>query len=290
MPAGGYGSGRPGHLADAREGLGRRPVAAHPAVLADLSHARLLHVNQPGVDLAHGLPAEAHAVHGAGEYPSTTMSAIRSNSVRISLPRSCLRLRLRARLPALISMKLPLRLRLVGLGVTIGPVARSRSARRPAGGTDPPRRHHVQLGDMLDLDHLGAQGGEEPPAAGAGQDPAEVDDPHAGEGEGLAPLAHRPGGGLLDHRLGALRRGRARRAPRPCARRAREPGARSARANPAPSTSPVPGGRSGPARGTRHRRRSPAAPSARRPGSPQGRRIGPQAKPASWPSSQRSLS
>src|ERR1700736_169563 len=39
-----------------------------------------------------------------GENPSTTMSAFRSSSVKISLPRGSLRFRLRARFPAFVSI------------------------------------------------------------------------------------------------------------------------------------------------------------------------------------------
>ncbi len=42
---------------------------------------------------------------------------------------------------------------------------------------------------MLDLDHLGAHGGKEASGAGAGQHPAQIDDPDIGQGEGLAMLA-----------------------------------------------------------------------------------------------------
>ena len=46
--------------------------------------------------------------------------------------------------------------------------------------------HAVGARLVLDLDHLGAQRREEPSRAGAGEHPAEIDDAHAGQREGLA--------------------------------------------------------------------------------------------------------
>src|SRR6185437_5676004 len=158
-------------------------------VRADLPHSRLLDVDDPWVDLAQALVAQAHPIHGSRREALDHHIRVSDQFDQQLLRARMLEVETEAALAGIYLHEGAAAINVLGRwdddrpggAVAFGPAAQR--------GISHPHAHTVQPRNVLDLDDLGAQSGEKPTRAGAGEHPGQVDDADPAEREGLAVLA-----------------------------------------------------------------------------------------------------